>query len=361
MRRLKLCLPLLAGACAPRSGEPVGDGSTTGVTSVVVPSTGSPAETSGGSDASSTGAVDDSGGSGSTTVRLDVGELPDGGDPQPAGCKGKIDFLFVISRAGQMGQELEGYGTIHDRLVAAIPDFFTTIETKFADFDYHILVTKGDPYWGGMNCNAECPGPFTEQCKAIDYPCEMVGKVSACDQTWGAGVVFNAGWLAPNKPCEIAGGKRYLAKGQPNLLETFTCIAQVGASGSYNVGQALAAAVSPALTEPGGCNEGFLRDDALLVVTVITNTADVDSEGTPASWAQAVFDAKGGDSNAVVLFQVGVTLEYCENPPWDNPLCGLLDQFPLRTAVYSWDNDYGPGFEAATDLILEACASFIPG
>jgi hypothetical protein len=79
------CGPSSASLCSrspvcPAANESVGDSSTTGITSVVVPSTGSPAETSIGADASSTGVLDDSGGSGSTTVRLDVGELPDGGE-----------------------------------------------------------------------------------------------------------------------------------------------------------------------------------------------------------------------------------------------------------------------------------------
>lgn len=32
--------------------------------------------------------------------RLDLGDKPDLEPPQPAGCKGKIDFLFVISSGG---------------------------------------------------------------------------------------------------------------------------------------------------------------------------------------------------------------------------------------------------------------------
>lgn len=294
---------------------------------------------------------------------LDLGDIPDGGNPQPAGCKGKIDFLFVISRAGFMGQTLEGYGTIHDRLVAAIPKFFATIEAKFADFDYQILVTDGDPYWGSFYCDEECPGPFTEWCEpAEEYPCGMVGKVPACDLTWGAGTVFNAGWLAPNKPCDVVGGKRYITKDQPNLAETFACIAQVGASGYSGLGQALVSAVSPALNGPKGCNEGFLRDDALLVVTLVTNTLDNDSEGTPSSWAQAVFDAKGGDPNAVVMFFVGPpSLEYCENPPWENWLCEMFNKFPHRAAVSALAEDYGPAFDAATDMVADVCSSFIPG
>ena len=312
-------------------------------------------------DTTSTGDSAGAGGSGSTTLVLDVGNGADVGDLQPVGCKGKIDFLFVISRAGQMGIPYKDYGTIHERLVAAIPDFFSAIESKFANFDYHILVTKGDTHWGGMDCNAECPGPFTEQCGVDDYPCEMLDKLSPCDETWGAGVVFNAGWLAPNKPCDVAGGKRFIAKGQPNFLETFACLAQVGASGYYLVPEALAAAVSPELTGSGGCNEGFLRDDALLVVTFVTNMLyDVDSDGTPASWAQAVLDAKGGDPNSIVMFYIGPpSLEWCDAQK-NNRACDFIEYFPFRAVGYALDPSYGPAFDAATDLAIEACSKFIP-
>ena len=352
---------LLACACGPRDAD-TGLGTTPGITSAPILTTGSTSSSA--SDDSTTASAGDSDpAGGSTTVILDVGDLPDGGTPQPAGCQGKIDFLFVISRDGDMGKVLEGYGTIHERLVAAIPKFFATIEAKFADFDYHILVTDGDPYWGSSYCNMECPGPFTDWCQPGDaYPCEMVGNLPACELTWGAGAVFNAGWLAPNKPCDIAGGRRYLTKDQPNLAETFACIAQVGASGLYLLGQALVAAVGPELNGPGGCNDGFLRDDALLVVTLVTNDLDNDSEGTPSSWAQAVFDAKGGDPNSIVMFFVGPpSLEYCEDPPWENWLCEMFNEFPHRVAVSALAKDYGPAFDAATDLVAEVCASFIPG
>jgi hypothetical protein len=271
--------PLIA--CAPREGDPTGFSSAPGIVTVSseTPSgTTSGGTTSpGGTVASSTTTGDDGSASGSTAPAMfpDLGGIPDLGNPQPLGCKGKIDFLFVISRSGWMASDSEGIGTIYERLVAAIPQFFDTIQTNFADFDYHILVTKGDVHWGDPYCNEECPGPFTEKCWPGDeYPCEMVDEASTCDHTWGAGVVFNAGRNAPNTPCDVAGGRRYLTKDQPNLDETFACVLQVGTSGHDMLGQALTAAVSPELNGPGGCNEGFLRDDALLVVTLVTSHED---------------------------------------------------------------------------------------
>ena len=53
--------------------------------------------------------------------------------------------------------------------------------------------------------------------------------------------------------------------------------------------------------QAGGCNEGFLRDDAILVVTFITDEEDTGSAGNPDSWKQTLVDAKGGNEEAIVV------------------------------------------------------------
>src|SRR5690606_33514882 len=154
---------------------------------------------------------------------------------------------------------------------------------------------SGGMGWGNVICNDVCPNlacKFGEPCckwgnqdlkgkpccSAPDYPCQDLDLVTACDWAWGAGTVFPAGTDGEaNKPCPIDGGRRYLVKGQSNLEETFACIATVGASGYDLLGQALTAAMQSYINGPGGCNNGFLRKDALLMVTFIANTADYDS------------------------------------------------------------------------------------
>jgi hypothetical protein len=78
--------------------------------------------------------------------------------------------------------------------------------------------------------------------KSPDYPCDLLHLVTDCDRTIGAGNVFAAGGSASNKPCQIAGGRRYLTNEQPNLAETFSCVAKLGTSGYDLMGQALSAA-----------------------------------------------------------------------------------------------------------------------
>jgi hypothetical protein len=315
--------------------------------------------------------------SGGTTPILDVGPDHDLGDGKPVGCRGKIDFLFVISRYAGM----EGFQT---QLLDAFPKFIDTIQAKFADFDYHIMVVDGDPYWGLSTCDElcptlackigepccplgscpACPDPVFvgDSCCGIeDYPCDY--QPTFCDAAIGAGVVFPAGDDAANKSCNIDGGRRYMVTGQSNLKDTFACAAQVGSSGRAWVGEALTAAVNSNTNDPGGCNPGFLRKDALLMVTFISNTYDspikpFGSTGTPETWTEAVAKAKNNDLESVVLLNIGdTTVPGCHEK---DRLCQMVKLFPYAMNTEIWADDYGPFFDEATDLVETACAGFTP-
>ncbi|MEZ4430237.1 MAG: hypothetical protein R3A51_21370 [Nannocystaceae bacterium] len=300
-----------------------------------------------------------------TTFVHDVGSDKDVGTGTPEGCKGKIDFLFVVSRDHNLP-------VIQAQLIDAFPKFISTITAKFADFDYHIMVVDTTAYWGvPWNCTAVCPDlsckrgdpccidpqPKGELCCGVpDYPCGDLDLVTACDETLGAGTVFNAGGGASNEPCKVDSGRRYLTKGQSNLIDTFACIAQVGTSGGNEVGAALAAAVAPAINAPGGCNDGFLRDDALLMVTMVTPGIDQSFTGSVEEWYEAVVAAKHGDPEAIVMLLIGNP----ECPDYDQP-CELAKMFPHVLVTDSDDLDYGPAFDAATSLVEEACEALVPG
>ena len=284
---------------------------------------------------------------GGTTLVLDVGSDQDVGPLQPVGCKGKIDFLFVISRYG-------GMKYFQEQLLAAFPAFIDTIEEKFVDFDYHIMVVDGDEKWGLSVCDEMCPA----QC-VPDYPCDYTPTV--CDTTMGAGVVYPAAYEASNAPCPISGGGRYMAKGQKDLKGTFSCAAQIGVSGGDSMGEALAAAMLLKKYDPWNCNTGFLRDDALLMITLMSNTYDdpvLSSKGTPGGWTAAVREAKGGDLNSVVLLNIGDTMvPGCHK---DDRLCQMVKLFPYALNREFTGKDYGPYFEEAVGLVEKACEEFIP-
>src|SRR5690606_20043143 len=160
------------------------------------------------------------------------------------------------------------------------------------------MVVDTDEEWGLSYCTDDCPAlackigepccpvqypPWNGQpcCPTLDYPCGELDLVGPCDETIGAGNVFAAGFHAANTPCKIDGNRRYRIKGQEDLAETFSCIAQVGTSGWNKVGDALTAAMTYSINNPGGCNEGFLRKDALLMVTLVNPGGDDYSQGGP--------------------------------------------------------------------------------
>ena len=87
-----------------------------------------------------------------------------------------------------------------------------------------------------------------------------------------AGVVFPAGKDSSARRCDLAAG-RYITRDDPDPIAAFLCTAKVGSGGGIDTpADAMVAALSwPLLGThgyPTGCNQGFLRDDALLVVTI---------------------------------------------------------------------------------------------
>ena len=145
-----------------------------------------------------------------------------------------------------------------------------------------------------------------------------------------------------------------MSSGEAHLDDAFACVARVGASGDDRVAEAMVAAIGPAANGAGGCNEGFLRDDALLMVTVISGY-DYDSAGSPEGWASALLDAKGGDPDAVVM--LSITDPAC--PPYDR-VCQLTQKFPYHAVGHALTDDYATVFEEATLLVASACDAFIP-
>ena len=371
---------LLLATCQPSPANSSGFASTPERTTTLA-STGD-ASTSSGTTGTSTGEPGNNTSTTDTSTEplRDLGVTPDFGDDTPLGCKGKIDFLFVISRHGHMESRQQ-------QLALAFPQFIATIESKFADFDYHIMVVTGDESWGDETCTHVCPnlgcaigepccpistqGPLGSSCCGIpEYPCQDLDIVTKCDRKWGAGEVFPAGFDTQNKPCSIDGDLRYLVKGQSNLEETFKCIATVGTSGYALQGQALTAAMQDPINQPGGCNRGFLRKDALLMVTLISSIADMKpqaSSGTPAEWAQAVIDAKHGDAKSVVVFNIGgcgddnqcLLIEEQECYFYDR-VCQMTTMFPYHLHENFLVPDYGPAFAKAAGLVETACVGFTP-
>ena len=364
MRRLALAAAVLSGCNndAP-SGFATGPGVTTFQPSSSSSGAASSTSTSTSSTSTGSGGEDSAASSSGAASTFDMAPPPDLDDPTPEGCKGKIDFMFLISALGTMHHE-------QDQLLASFPGFIETISQEFADFDAHIMSVNTDGTWRGEFCESptwclnqgNC-GPY-----AVGYECgKYLDQVGPCDETLGAGLIFNAGPYAYNKPCDL-GGHRYMV-GDPDP-ETFKCIAQAGTFGEDPaLADSLVEALSPKLNGPEGCNAGFLRPDALLVVVFITDTEDDESWLSAKKVHEAVVAAKGGDEHTIVALLItaqpliGEPVPDCvyNDPPIYPHLFDVIERFPYHADGDICADSYAPFFKgAAASLVHEACNAFIP-
>ena len=360
IRRCVLVIPILAGACAGDDAEPAdGLSGTSGEpdtrtteSSTTSTGDGDSGISTQGSTRGSTGKGDTGGGSEGDSdgdgPKYDVGTEADLGRPED-GCQ-KIDFLFVIDNSASMGYA-------QDRLTASFPGFLSGIQEVVGVGDYHVMVVDTDT-WADY-CPAFCDDYPGGSCEYLSCPISAPGE--GCDITLGAGNVREYA----GAPCGLPDGVRYATAGQPDLADTFACMGTVGIHGHYN--ETPMASMTEALTSlqaPGECNEGFLRDDAVLVVTIIADEDDGNSPGDPSSWKDAIVDAKGGNENAIVVHAIlpdpGGTCP-AESFGHDSPrLRTFATSFEHGTTGSICAEDYGGGFAAAVEVIDVACDEFRP-
>jgi hypothetical protein len=188
--------------------------------------------------------------------------LPDAGVdlsplPRAPGCRA-VDFLFVVDNSLSMTDE-------QDNLVQSFPGFMDVVQSTLTAQDYHIMAVDSDDrgiFEGGV-----IGGPFVSP--------------SSCNGVFGAG----RNQSATGQDCGIEGAT-YMTGTQPNLTDSFACAARVGTFGDVleQPMTALLSAVSSELNAADGCNAGFLREEAILVVTIITDSDDTRSFGNPSAW-----------------------------------------------------------------------------
>ena len=361
---LNLALSSALLACGGGGGATSFGGSNPGVTSASEQTETSAAESSSSSapshdnSTSTSGVASASTSSSSGGMTWDMG-IPDFGPPQPAGCEGKIDFLFVISADGTMNP-------MQEKLLASFPGFIQAIQSQLPDFDFHILSANTNEDIDLDDCSV-----CTDSCDPQGTPPYCGAKFTSCDKKVGAGVTFPTGLYASNRRCDLDSDRRYITSEQQNLAATFSCIAQVGIYGSGITGEAMANALTPAINDPKdetACNGGFLRDDALLVVTIIQDTYDVHSLGTVDEWIEALRASKQYDDDAfmVLVLTTDVDVGYQQ-------LC-LPNQFNqtknrLRLLANGVDHgfvgsicqdNYAPFFAEHVSYLVDLCDTFVP-
>ena len=322
-------------------------------------STSSSGSTSG--EDSGSGGVSASGTTTGSVSTLDMGPIPDFGGQ--IGCHGKIDFLFVISSWYNMK-------TVQVQLQEAFGAFTGMLKDEFADFDHHIMVVDAGGNALLNKCDAcyDCTGCMKPGCGQYDgpedYPCK--GPFELCDSVSGAGVTITGNFNATNKRCDLFGGNRYIVKGEPDLETMFTCIATLGEGPKTAVPMtAMLDALEPDMLD-GGCNDGFLRKDALLAVLVLNGDQDNLTPGTPQDWYDTVVAAKGGNEEAIVTLVLSNDLDL------PNPTCPGIESGPNPLRLFAEAglhgrfetmcvSSYVDYLKTMAATIIEQCSLLIPG
>lgn len=326
----------------------------------------------GGSGADSQGSADDDGTDSASDEGSDDGPLLDiGGDSATAeageqdGCRG-VDFLFVIDNSGSMDDE-------QSNLFASFPGFVQSMQTLLADSAQSFRVMVVDTDGIGAACI-----PICEMFGDSGYCNGISCAGDVCEVRIGGGNNVNR---TTDTSCNLPGDKRYADSDETELAGAFNCIARVGTNGSgiELVASSVLTALSPDYVGPGGCNADFVREDAVLVVTIITDEEDAGNDpyftspGDPSSWYNDLAAVKGYDPDAlVVLGLLGDTDEpggICE-PYDDGTGDGAQQATRLRQFVQNFGDkgllgsvcapSYNTFFEEAVALIDTTCDDFTP-
>lgn len=297
--------------------------------------------------------------------KLDTIPVADGGGddgvPVDEGCD-KVDFLFVIDSSVSMGDQQVA-------LIASFPGFMDTIESLLpAATDYRVMVVDTDAIsrCTPETCAAASDANVIDLCLndgAGGHAC--TGTFTACDTVLGAGVVHPSGEGSSNQLC-FNDPNRWIEGEDPLRDDKFGCAAQLGLAGNpaERPMDALVAAVSDPINGGGGCNQGFLREDAVLVVTFISDDPNYEDAGVAMDWYNAVVTSKFNDSSAVVVLGLIPQPPDCQQS--DGKISGahwqefvtLFGDNGLFGSVCS--PEYVSFFGEAVSVIADACDNYTP-
>jgi hypothetical protein len=158
-------------------------------------------------------------------------------------------------------------------LRAAFPMFLQVIQDyttqNGAHLDFHIGITTTDH--GGL-VSLHDDGQFIDQNRSpADFP-----------------------WIP--YPCNFPGGRKYLQSGDPDITALFACAASIGTGGSGFEMELEGArlALTDRIHGPNPTNAGFLREDALLAIVMLTDENDcstpAEPTGTPDSYCSGTLE-----------------------------------------------------------------------
>lgn len=206
-----------------------------------------------------------------------------------------IDVLFVLDNSDSMEEEFA-------QLIPAFTNFAALGELFFegaCSYRVGITRTKSDPSYQPIACQVR-------------------------------GSLNQSGALAQGEPCFSEGHPPWVSETDP--LSGIGCPIVVGTGDvpDERIMDTLFAALSPELLGAGGCNEGFLREQAALIVILVTDEDDDDdsedstpvvdrtgSAGSPGDWYDNLVAIKPAERvGLLVIAKNGVRGGNQDACPW---------------------------------------------
>lgn len=212
----------------------------------------------------------------------------------------------------------------------------------------------------------------------VDQLAEQVPEVMGDIQV-GVLTTDDQRFVATTSACEVpyASGASYMVFGE-TMNDELGCSLDVGVGGDPDErpAQMLLGALSDDLRKPGAFHDGFIRDNALLVVVVATDEDDRHdavtgwgSAGDPGDWVDALAGVKGGHvEDVVVLSLVGTPKpNACPEYQWNGHdgaeiatrLIELTEAFPNGAVGDLCSLEYGTFLLGQVPNVAAACTDFI--
>ena len=234
-------------------------------------------------------------------------------------CK-KIDFLFIIDNSGSMSDNQENLIANYQILIDGIIGL-----TGFDDF--HVGVITTDEY----SFNAP-------ECSLMGGLVVQTGGTDSSDRVCGP-------WVEGN----------YMTFSEIQGEDGFACAAQVGTSGNAveQPIRALTSSLGPFIRSEDQCNEGFFREDAKLVVVIITDEDDASNGSALNALAEIEF-YKQDLENIVVIGLLPSLDGECTNVSGID-IKNFIAHFPYYQIGDVCDEDYGVFLENALGTVEAAC------
>jgi len=249
----------------------------------------------------------------------------------PLGCD-KIDILFVIDNSITMQDEQENLATNYPKLIDVLNQF------NEGKLDYRVGVTT------------------------TSFPTELFGI------TFGNG---EKGALLESDAMK----RPWLERTDKNVQETFARLATVGVEGSPREQQLNAAKAAVTERVADGSNKGFMRDDALLAIVILTD-GDDDSlaedmsgdfsggEAKVSDFIASFDEVKGSRSRWATAVIAGDRAPLCTSQFGDATYATRLIEFVEDTGsngVFSsiCDGDLSKSLKDALETFMVACDNFI--